>query len=118
MALIHKLDKELIFLGYVPLLHLQSPVFAINLEPSIGWGLTEYAFLVQQYHIWIDCIESSKEVVHVDASRCASPSCVPDAFQLYARNDPKQVPRRNVHIISRPDGSKGAGYDFIRAAPS
>lgn len=37
-----------------------------------------------------------------------------NAFQLYARNDPKQVPRRNVHIISRPDASKGAGYDFIR----
>lgn len=39
-------------------------------------------------------------------------------FQLYARNGPKQVPRWNVHIISRPDANKGAGHDFIRAAPS
>ena len=45
------------------------------------------------------------------------PRCAPDVFQLYTRNDPKQVPRRNVHIISRPDASKGADYDFIRAAP-
>lgn len=47
--------------------------------------------------------------------------CVPKlgrTFQLYARNGPKQVPRRNVHIISRPDANKGAGHDFIRAAPS
>lgn len=42
------------------------------------------------------------------------PGRASSAFQLYARNDPKQVPRRNVHIISRPDASKGAGYDFIR----
>lgn len=53
-----------------------------------------------------------------DAARCVPECRAPDAFQLYARNDPKQVPRRNVHIISRPDASKGAGYDFIRAAPS
>jgi len=46
------------------------------------------------------------------------PRCAPDMFQLYARNDPKQVPRRNVHIISRPDAHKGAGYNFIKAASS